>query len=56
MKVLVVYHSVYGHIQAMAKAVEEGAREVAGIDVVLRRVEEFPDYVDPLAKVGPCGG
>jgi hypothetical protein len=35
MKVLIVYHSVYGHIQTMAKAVQEGAQEVAGIDVVL---------------------
>ena len=50
MKVLVVYHTVYGHIQAMAKAVEEGAREVAGIDVVLRRVQEFPDYVQHIEK------
>jgi NAD(P)H dehydrogenase (quinone) len=45
MKVLVVYHTVYGHIQTMAKAVQEGAQEVAGIDVVLRRVQEFPDNV-----------
>jgi NAD(P)H dehydrogenase (quinone) len=48
MKVLVVYHSVYGHIRTMAKAVEEGAQEVAGIDVVLRRVQEFPDYVQHM--------
>jgi len=50
MKVLVVYHTVYGHIQAMAKAVEEGAREVAGVDVVLRRVQEFPDYVQHMEE------
>jgi multimeric flavodoxin WrbA len=29
-KVLVVYHSVYGHIKTMAAAVEQGAKEVAG--------------------------
>jgi len=50
MKVLIVYHSLYGHIQAMAKAVEEGARGVAGIDVVLRRVQEFPDYVQHIEE------
>jgi NAD(P)H dehydrogenase (quinone) len=45
MKILIVYHSVYGHIQTMAKAVQEGAQEVAGIDLVLRRAQEFPDNV-----------
>lgn len=45
MKVLIVYHSIYGHVLTMAKAVQEGARDVAGIDVALRRVTEFPDYV-----------
>jgi NAD(P)H dehydrogenase (quinone) len=48
MKVLIVYHSVYGHIHTMAKAVQEGAREISGIDVVLRRVQEFPDYVQHM--------
>ncbi|MHB1954421.1 MAG: NAD(P)H:quinone oxidoreductase [Sulfobacillus sp.] len=48
MKLLIVYHSVYGHIQAMAKAIEEGAKEVAGIDVVLRRVKEFPEYIEHI--------
>ena len=50
MKVLVVYHSVYGHIQAMAKAVQEGAQEVRGVEVVLRRVREFPDYVQHMEQ------
>jgi NAD(P)H dehydrogenase (quinone) len=39
-KVLVLYHSIYGHIEAMAYAVAEGAREVAGADVVVKRVPE----------------
>jgi NAD(P)H dehydrogenase (quinone) len=34
--VLVVYHSVKGHTEALARAVEEGARSVAGTDVQLR--------------------
>ncbi len=48
MKVLVVFHSQYGHIQAMAQAVVEGAKEVSGVEVVLRRVREFPDYVQHI--------
>jgi NAD(P)H dehydrogenase (quinone) len=48
MKVLIVYHSIYGHVQALAKAVQEGAQEVARIEVVLRRVQEFPDYVQHM--------
>jgi NAD(P)H dehydrogenase (quinone) len=50
MKVLVVYHSLYGHVQAMAKAVHEGAQEVAGVEVVLRRVREFPEYVQHIEQ------
>jgi NAD(P)H dehydrogenase (quinone) len=38
-KVLVLYYSAYGHIEAMAKAVAEGARE-AGAKVDIRRVPE----------------
>jgi NAD(P)H dehydrogenase (quinone) len=51
MKVLVVYYSLYGHIHRMAEAIAEGAREVQGADVVLRRVPEtLPEEV--LAKMG----
>ena len=39
-KVLVIYHSMYGHIETMAKAVAEGARSVAGVDVTVKRVAE----------------
>ncbi len=38
-KVLVLYHSVYGHVETMAHAVAEGARE-AGAEVVVKRVPE----------------
>lgn len=49
-KVLVLYYSSYGHIEAMAEAVAEGARE-AGADVVVKRVPETlaPEIV---AKLG----
>ena len=38
-KVLVLYHSAYGHIETMAKAVAEGARQ-AGATVDIKRVPE----------------
>jgi NAD(P)H dehydrogenase (quinone) len=40
MKVLVVFYSMYGHIYKMAQAIAEGAKEVPGAEVVLRRVPE----------------
>lgn len=43
MKVLVVYYSAYGHTHRMALSVAEGVRSVDGVEVVLRRAEEFPD-------------
>ena len=39
-KVLVLYYSAYGHIEAMANAVAEGARQ-AGAQVDVRRVPEL---------------
>ncbi len=50
-KVLVLYYSMYGHIETMAKAVAEGARSVAGAEVTLKRV---PDLVpeDVARKAG----
>jgi NAD(P)H dehydrogenase (quinone) len=43
MKVLVVYYSLYGHIHKMARAVAEGVSSVPGVELVLRRVQEFED-------------
>ena len=42
-KVLIVYHSMYGHIETMANAVAEGARSVAGVEVTVKRVPETMD-------------
>ncbi len=39
-KVLVLYYSSYGHIETMAHAVAEGAREVEGVTVDVKRVPE----------------
>jgi NAD(P)H dehydrogenase (quinone) len=40
-KVLVLYYSSYGHIETMANAVAEGAREVGGVEVTVKRVPEL---------------
>lgn len=39
-KILVLYHSLYGHIETMAQAEAEGAREVPGAVVTVKRVPE----------------
>ena len=45
-KVLVLYYSMYGHIEAMARAVAEGARSVEGTEVDIKRV---PDLIPEQA-------
>ncbi|MGE5799915.1 MAG: NAD(P)H:quinone oxidoreductase [Syntrophaceae bacterium] len=51
MKVLIVFYSMYGHIYKMAQAAAEGAKEVPGADVELRRVPEtLSDEI--LGKMG----
>ena len=51
-KVLVLYYSSYGHIETMAKAVAEGASEVDGVEVSMKRVPELmPEDVARKAGV-----
>jgi NAD(P)H dehydrogenase (quinone) len=51
MKILIVYYSTYGHVHKMAEAVAEGAAQVDGAEVVMRRVPEtLPEEV--LEKMG----
>jgi NAD(P)H dehydrogenase (quinone) len=40
-RVLVLYHSTYGHIETMAEAVADGARSVEGVQVDIKRVPEL---------------
>ena len=40
-KILVLYYSMYGHIETMAAAVAEGARSVEGAEVTVKRVPEI---------------
>lgn len=39
-RILVLYYSMYGHIETMARAVAEGASKVDGAEVVVKRVPE----------------
>lgn len=67
-KVLVLYYSAYGHIEAMAKAMADGAREVEGTTVDIKRVPELVprevaekshyklDQEAPIASVGDLTG
>lgn len=41
MKALIVYYSTYGNVYRMAQLVAEGAREVEGVEPVLRTVPEL---------------
>lgn len=62
-KILVLYHSAYGHIETMAQAVAEGARET-GAQVDIKRVPETVpeevaraahfklDQAAPIATIG----
>jgi NAD(P)H dehydrogenase (quinone) len=40
-KIMIVYHSSYGHVETMAYAVATGARAVESAEVVVRRVPEL---------------
>lgn len=40
-KILILYYSSYGHVEAMAEEVAKGAASVAGAEVVIKRVPEL---------------
>lgn len=50
-KVLVLYHSMYGHLETMAQAVAQGAGAVEGTLVDIRRVPETME-AEAFAKAG----
>jgi len=67
-KVLVLYYSMYGHIETMANAVADGARSVAGTEVAVKRVPDLVpeevarkagaklDQAAPIASVDELAG
>jgi len=48
---LVLYHSMYGHIDTLAHTVAEGAKGVDGVEVTVKRVPETMD-AEAFAKAG----
>ena len=66
-KVLVLYYSSYGHVEAMAEAIASGAGEVVGSEVTVKRVPELMpedvaekagvklDQTAPIAEPGELG-
>lgn len=50
-KILVLYYSMYGHIETMASAVADGAKSVDGVDVTVKRVPELMTE-EQLANAG----
>lgn len=50
-KVLVLYYSSYGHIETLARAVAEGAAQVPGVEVSVKRVPELVP-VEVAAQAG----
>ncbi len=50
-KILVLYYSMYGHIETMAHAVADGANRVDGVEVVVKRVPETMQ-AEAFAKAG----
>ena len=67
-KVLVLYYSMYGHIETMAQAVADGARSVPGTWVTVKRVPDLVpeevarkagaklDQASPVATVDELAG
>jgi NAD(P)H dehydrogenase (quinone) len=67
-KVLILYYSMYGHIERMAEAEAEGARSVEGVEVAVKRVPEIIpedralamgvklDQAAPIATTDELGG
>lgn len=51
MKILIVFYSLYGHIYKMAEAMKEGAGQIRGAEVALRRVPETLS-AEILGKMG----
>ncbi|KAB3535769.1 NAD(P)H:quinone oxidoreductase [Alkaliphilus pronyensis] len=51
MKLLVLFYSTYGHVYQMAKAIAEGAKEVPGVEVEIKRVKETLSE-DIIEKMG----
>ncbi len=51
-KILILYYSMYGHVETLAKAVAEGVKSVEGTELTIKRVPELiPEEVARKAGV-----
>lgn len=57
-KILVLYYSMYGHIETLAHAVVDGAKSVEGVEVTLKHVPETMsrEALDNLGAKGALAG
>ena len=55
MKLLILYYSMFGHVHRMAEAIADGARDVPGTEVILRRIPETlpPDVLGKMGATEP---
>src|SRR5574337_819109 len=40
-RILILYYSMYGHVETLAKAIAEGARSVEDVEATIKRVPEL---------------
>lgn len=45
-KILILYYSMYGHVETMAKSVAQGARSAGEVEVTIKRVPELMSEED----------
>jgi NAD(P)H dehydrogenase (quinone) len=53
MKLLVLFYSTYGHVYRLANSIADGAREIPGVEVVVKRVPETapPDVLKAMGAL-----
>lgn len=56
LKIYIVFYSMYGHVESLAKNIKKGVDEVEGVEGVLFRVPETLSYENLLAMKAPIKG
>lgn len=56
LKVYIVFYSMYGHVESLAKNIKKGVDEVEGVEGVLFRVPETLSHENLLAMKAPIKG
>ena len=53
MKVLIVYHSLYGHTLQLARAVEQGVKSASGVQAVFRKIDWEAKFEAIVREIHP---